>query len=258
MKKVVYLGEGASDMHVSLDGPALKIKRFHKAPMWIPLNNISYIVCNQHTQWKTDALLACMSAAILLVFNSSQGVVSGYCVGETRQSLDMPEYWTKYWEYDHQGHAFYVWHESRVRNSIVQMATHLRIPNPRLQHDAAMHDLEHKIYAQFPKEHIQYLQRQLKNLLHAWLVSELFSLNWPLDTLCSSAHRPDLSMCMVDNLHWEAQIIAIELLQRHNTSNIAREDIVTAFEQHKKHFKQQFSHYWHAFYHWLSQQKEAL
>jgi len=258
MKKAVYLGEAKKEVCVSLDGPSLKVTRQHKAAMWLPLGQISYVVSSHHTQWKTEALLACMDASILLVFNSAHGKVAGYCVGETCQSLDMSEVWSSYWEHDHQGQSFYQWHENTVRQSIVMMAKHLHIPHPRLFFDGAMGDLKNKVFHQFSKHQVHDIQQQLQHLLHAWLVAELFSLGWPLETLCATQFRPDLSMCMVDNLHWENQVIAIQLLQQHQGQQVTRADIITGFEQHKHHFKKQFSKYWHDFYHWLAKQHSFL
>jgi len=258
MRKVVYLGEGKHQVTVSLDGPSLKITRQYQAATWIPFVQISYIVCSHRTQWQTNALLACMEAAILIVFSATHGKVMGYCVGDAQRSLDMPEVWSSYWEHDHDGERFYQWHENTIRHSIMMMAKHLNIPNPRLHHDGAMQDLEQSIFQPFPAHRIQYMQQQLQHLLHAWLVSELFGLGWPLEVLCATQFRPDLSMCMVDHLHWECQVIVIQLLQQYPQQEIKREYIVTAFEQHKPYFKKQFSKYWHDFYHWLAKQHTFL
>ncbi|MDQ6961342.1 MAG: CRISPR-associated endonuclease Cas1 [Mariprofundaceae bacterium] len=251
MKKVVYLGESQKKVCVSLDGPALRIQRYQKANVWLPLSQISYVVCSHQTQWKTDALLACMQTSILLIFSSTHGKVAGYCVGEIQPSLEMSEVWLSYWEHHHQGESFYQWHENTVRHSIMMMAKHLHIPNPRLHHNGAMQDLTHKVFDQFSQHQVHKIQEELQELLHAWLVSELFELGWPLEVLCAAQFRPDLSMCMVDHLHWENQIIVIQLLQKY-PQTIQREHIIAAFEQHKHHFKKQFSSYWHDFYHWLA------
>lgn len=91
-RRPLYL-DARQSTHVSLDGPALRIRVAGQAERNVPLRRLSRIVTNARAEFTTEALLACADRGITLVFLADDGEVRARVLGtpgerqELRQRL---------------------------------------------------------------------------------------------------------------------------------------------------------------------------
>jgi hypothetical protein len=78
--KPLYL-EGR-DLHVGLDGPALKVSKPATADRLFPLQRLSRVVSSPHVDWELPALLACAGKGITVNFLDDDGELLARCIGK--------------------------------------------------------------------------------------------------------------------------------------------------------------------------------
>ncbi len=81
MRRALYLDGGDPALNVTIEGPALRIRREGRADGRAPLRQLSRIVVRGRVSWQTEALLACMDADIPITFVAADGRARGWCVG---------------------------------------------------------------------------------------------------------------------------------------------------------------------------------
>ncbi len=82
-RKPLYV-RGSTGLKVTLDGPALCIRRTAKAVVWYPLARVARVVSSGAVQWDCEALLGCAEAGAPVVFLHRDGTVRAYLHGNAR------------------------------------------------------------------------------------------------------------------------------------------------------------------------------
>lgn len=82
-RKPLYL-QGGVGLNVTLDGPALRIRRPAKAAVLYPLARLARVVSSGAVQWSCEALLGCAEAGAPVVFLHRDGTVRAYLHGNAR------------------------------------------------------------------------------------------------------------------------------------------------------------------------------
>lgn len=89
MHKPLYLDGTRAPLEVLIDGPALRIRRPEQADARAPLRIVGRIVVSGRVTWQTEAILACMDAAIPIAFLSADGTPRGWCLGAAEGADDI-------------------------------------------------------------------------------------------------------------------------------------------------------------------------
>lgn len=91
MKKPLYL-DARRPLGVEVQGPALSLEREDRAPVWYPFARLSRIVSRGPVHWSGEALCACMTAAVPVLFLDEDGRPAGLCTGSLRRVAGLDEH----------------------------------------------------------------------------------------------------------------------------------------------------------------------
>src|SRR5690349_18602452 len=82
MWQTLHLDGADNPLAVLAEGPALRIRRSGIADAFAPLGRLARVVVHGvRVQWRTEALVACLNAGVLVIFLGSHGDIYGLCIG---------------------------------------------------------------------------------------------------------------------------------------------------------------------------------
>jgi hypothetical protein len=89
MPRPLYL-DPTLQWQVKLDeGVALNVSAPGRARSLYPLQRLARVVCGKHSQWHTEALLACLEAGVPVIFHDSRGDAVAWCFGGRRREATL-------------------------------------------------------------------------------------------------------------------------------------------------------------------------
>lgn len=123
--KPLYL-HGGEPLHVSLDGPALRVRKQRSDDRRFPLERISRVVVFGSANWAWEARLACEDSGIVVCFLREDGLPCGQWIGKPSSRSTFSEDWRHFLEGEGSRDLFRQWRVGVRRRAIRLCAFFLR------------------------------------------------------------------------------------------------------------------------------------
>lgn len=207
------------ETEVSLDGPALCVRRETRAEQRFPLQRLARVYSNTRIHWRTDALLACADHGIGIVFVDELGSVRARLLGAPGQrdellhrineflllpqSLDMYRHW-----HAGQRRRLAWWAGSHLDASVaLREPRHCRqwIDRLAIRYSPRKRDAEHS-------------RQWLRGLTYHWMQSHLRDLGFGANSELGHSGEPNLPRDLAELLMWYLEPARIGWLKRRYTA----------------------------------------
>ena len=184
----LYLN-ASEPLSVSLDGPALRVRKEGECSRLFPLERIARVTANDQVKWSTDALLACADAGIAICFLERNGSIRARLIGRATNRGQLPQLWSNFLDRPDHDVLYRQWRDDARRSAIGLCALRLgRDPAPLLAQPNA------EIEAPAAEgEELRRFACRLKGLVEARTIEELGCLGLGADNAGLLPLVPDLA-----------------------------------------------------------------
>lgn len=256
----LYL-DAATTTDVRLEGPALSVRVTGQAVRLMPLRLVSRIQCNAKTVFTTEALLACASRGIGIVFVDADAGVLARILGSPGSLSSLPGRLSEFLGTADWKERYSIWLHAEERRAAARVQWRLGIIGPALPNGALASRLQAAAASALG-------DRQLAEKTSEWLEQAIFGavfarlqkLGFGARSELGQDGHPDLVSDLTRILAWYAEPWRLEWLAWRESVARARDrslaapgrvDLIRVFERHADRFGEFLSEITNRLHRWL-------
>ncbi len=260
VSRTLYL-DGAGQIRVLQDGPALRVRMRGSADRLFPLRGLFQVVVCGSVEWATGALLACAEAAIPVVFLRANGTLRGRVLGlpEHDPLLDVNQLLDILLTQTCGPDRLRDWFDAKSQQARLALVRSSAWQTPSTDRIIIKQVIMRRARLHVRAQDLRRFDRQLYGLLLARITTLLQNAGIDLSRCCLRANRICLEQNFANVLIWPPQDHKLRYMKRLHTREMRRtggkttlswHHTVDFFESKSRTITDEFEHLlkeWHLF-----------